>query len=166
MGKRDGDAKLAEIKESIAKGEPVNELELIYLPLYKSKYKSIVEMVTEVITLAREATDDISIYQKIVVLTALVTNKFIKEEEYKALWEEIRMIIDEIKILKFARQDGIEEGIEQGIEQGIVRGIEQGFQQVFNVNKMLKKGKAIDEISKETGMSEEQILKIKDELGA
>ena len=70
------------------------------------------------------------------------------------------MIVDEIKILKFARQDGIEEGI----EQGIIRGIEEGLQQGFTVNKMLKKGKAIDEISKETGMSEEQIIKIKDEL--
>ena len=176
LGERDGDLQLAKIKESIAKGEPVNELELIYLPLYKSKDKSVIEVVTEVITLAREAIDDISTYQKVAVLTALVTNKFISEEEYKTLWEEIKMIVDEIKILKFARQDGIEEGfakgkeegieegIEQGIEQGIIKGIQEGFQQVFKVNKMLKEGKTAEEISKETGVPEDEILKIKNEL--
>ena len=61
---------------------------------------------------------------------------------------------------------GIERGIEQGIKQGIERGIEQGMERGIEkiaIN-MLKDNEPLDKISKLTGLSQEDIVKLKNKL--
>ena len=52
-----------------------------------------------------------------------------------------------------------DEGIQQGIQQGRVEGLQEGMQQV--VLNMLKKSADIDFISEVTGLSQEEINKLK-----
>ena len=57
-------------------------------------------------------------------------------------------------------EKGIEQGIEKGIEQGVEQGVEQGIEQV--AMRMLQAGKmSTDDIRKITGLSDQQLLKIK-----
>ena len=60
-------------------------------------------------------------------------------------------------------KEGIEKGIKQGIKRGIERGIEQGIEQT--VMRLLKSGEMSDgDICKITGISEQQLLKIKHKI--
>ena len=58
---------------------------------------------------------------------------------------------------------GIEQGIKQGIEQGIKQGIEQGIMQEKKqiVKYLLEISTPIEQIEKITGLSKEEIEKIK-----
>ena len=65
--------------------------------------------------------------------------------------------------LEFAKEDGINEGKEQGIKQGYNLGIEVGKQEnTINIaKKMLDKGTPVNDISEITGLTKEEILKLK-----
>ena len=58
---------------------------------------------------------------------------------------------------------GLKEGLEKGLEQGIEQGLEQGTEQSKNeiAKNMLKENMDISLISKLTGLSNEQINKLK-----
>jgi len=58
-----------------------------------------------------------------------------------------------------ARREGLEQGIQQGIEQGIEQGLEQGIEQT--AKNMLNKNTDIKFISEVTGLSIEEIEKLK-----
>ena len=109
LGERDGDALLAEIKRKLEAGEPVNELEVVYLPLYNSSSKTVVQFLEEVVALAPRISADREHSQKMILLSALLTNKFISDSEYAKLWEGIKMVIEELKLFQFARADAIAE---------------------------------------------------------
>ncbi len=60
-------------------------------------------------------------------------------------------------------EQGIEKGMEQGIEKGIEQGIEQGKRQM--ALRMLKKNQlSIEDIANYTGLMEEQVEALKEEL--
>ena len=65
--------------------------------------------------------------------------------------------------LEFAKEDGIDEGKEQGIKQGYNLGIEIGKKEnTINIaKKMLDKGTPVNDISEITGLTKEEILKLK-----
>ena len=113
----------AEIKRKLATGAPVNELELIYLPLYNGNSKTVAQRLKEVIVLAPQVAKDKNQSQKLMLLASLLTNKFVPEEEYQEIWEGIKMLAEELFIIKFARADGIAEGKAEGIAEGEARGI-------------------------------------------
>ena len=60
-------------------------------------------------------------------------------------------------------EKGIEQGIEKGIEQGIEQGIEKGIKQnnIDVAKKMLEEKLPLETISKITGLSTEEVLKLK-----
>jgi len=62
------------------------------------------------------------------------------------------------------RAEGLEEGFEEGIEQGFEQGIEQGIEQksIEIVENMLLENIDISLISKISGLTEEEIIKIKE----
>lgn len=151
---KDGDSLLEKIKNQIAFGVPINELELIYLPLYNSKYKTVAEMLKEVVELTNRDIVDIHKKEKILLLSALISNKFITEEDYKIIWEAIKVMVDEIKILKFAKLDGKEEGIKIGEEKS----------RIEIAKKLIKMNEDVDKISALTELSIEDIGNLKKEL--
>ncbi|MGZ7445648.1 Rpn family recombination-promoting nuclease/putative transposase [Paenibacillus sp. TH7-28] len=64
-------------------------------------------------------------------------------------------------------KEGLEEGLEKGIEQGIEKGMEKGIKQGIAVGmekaalNMLREGMETSLVAKVTGLSEEQVLKLK-----
>lgn len=78
-----------------------------------------------------------------------------EDEELRRLAElREKAIRDEKNGLRHAREEGIEEGIKQGIGQGI--------EQV--TKKMIKLNMPVEDIMNITGLKEEEILQIKNEL--
>ncbi len=67
------------------------------------------------------------------------------------------------KLIEESMQKGKEEGIERGIEQGIEEGIEQGIERKAHedARKMLDKGYRIEDIYDITGLSKEEVEKLK-----
>ena len=63
------------------------------------------------------------------------------------------------------RDEAIKEGLEQGFNQGIEKGLEQGSNNRANeiAKNMLKAKMSISEIAQLTGLSENDIMKIKSE---
>lgn len=63
-------------------------------------------------------------------------------------------------------KQGMEEGIKQGIEKGMKQGIEEGIKQksIEAAKEGLKMNLTIIQIAKLTGLSEEKILELKQEL--
>jgi hypothetical protein len=118
----DGDSIIAEIESSIAAGLPVNEMELIYLPFFKSKSLTPVGLLRKAMSLAKKLdTRDVP-KNKLYALILVVSNKIIDKQEFYAIWEELRMM--NLTVLQVAEEKGIEQGIEQGIEKGIEKATE------------------------------------------
>ncbi len=65
-----------------------------------------------------------------------------------------KYIRDEAAALEYAIEKGQKEGVEKGIKEGIEKGIKE------TAKNMLKLGLEIDIISKATGLSKEEILKM------
>ena len=91
------------------------------------------------------------------------------EEDFDgSVEDEIEIAREQAK--KEALEQGLQEGIEKGIEQGIEKGIEQGIMQGIEqstfqiIQSMLKCQTEIEFISKVTGKSVSEIMKIKESL--
>jgi len=117
---RNGDEVLERIHNEIAIGNPVNELELIFVPLMDSRLP-VKELLLETIKLEKEIRDE-NIKNKVIALTMVMANRLVEAELLEKIWEEVKML----KILKYAEDKGKEQGILIGIEQGIEKGIEKG----------------------------------------
>ena len=74
---------------------------------------------------------------------------------------------DRVAEREYAKEEGIEEGIEQGMKKGLEQGLEKGREQGMEkgmalvASNMLKNKMNMDLITKMTGLSEEEILKLK-----
>ena len=68
LQEKDADAALADIREKIKNNEPVNELLLAYLPLFKSKYLTPAGLIKEVLPLIKSSNLDEATQQKIAAL--------------------------------------------------------------------------------------------------
>ncbi len=113
---RNGDEVLERIHNEIAIGNPVNELELIFVPLMESRLP-VKELLLETIKLEKEIRDE-NIKNKVIALTMVMANRLVEAELLEKIWEEVKML----KILKYAEDKGKEQGILIGIEQGIEKG--------------------------------------------
>ena len=94
----------------------------------------------------------------------------------KELWKKVeRAAVDKgifqkggyMNIREHIREEGIQEGIQKGIQEGIQKGIQEGIQKGHQeekrqvILKMLQKETDISFISEVTGLSEEEIEKLK-----
>jgi hypothetical protein len=131
MSEKDADYKLYELKQKITDNQEINELEIVFLPLMRSK-KEKVELLKEAIELEKQLNVDINIKEKIIAMTLVAADKMVEREQLKNIWEEIKML----KVIEFAREKGIEEGMEKGIEEGMEKGMEEGME------KGMEKGKS------------------------
>ena len=141
---KDADAGLEELKTKIRNGEPVNELSLIYLPLFKSKSLRPVELLKEAALLVRELNAEETMKQKILALMLVVSNKVVNADELEKIWKEHGKMMN-LKIFDVVRKDGLEEGLERGA-----------------VN-MLKKNYPAEEVASVMGISLEKVLSLKRE---
>ena len=88
-------------------------------------------------------------------------NKYVNDEETKELLAKWSDYIAENK----GYEEGKEEGIEEGRIEGRAEGIEEGSKQkAYEIaKKMLKKGNSIEDIYDITGLSIEEIEKLREE---
>jgi len=152
MSKRDGDARLEEIKNKIDNNEEVNVLELIFLPLMSSE-KEMVDRVKNTIELEQQLNLSESKSSKVVAMTLVMTDKFLTEKEISQIWEEYKMV----KIFKYAEEKGREKGLEEGLEEGLEKGLKKGKKEELQKTaiKLL--------IKKFQGLSKESKKKIKEQ---
>ena len=132
---RDGDAVAERIGQALARGEQINELELIFLPLMKSRLDT-VALLRKTIELEKQVPDT-AIQEKIRELTLIVANRIVDKNILDELWEELRML----KVIRYAEDKGMEKGMKEGIEKGIQKGIEKGMEkgQLMVIKRQLAK---------------------------
>jgi len=119
---RNADEVLERTHNEIAYGNPVNELELIFVPLMESRLP-VQDLLLETIKLEKQIKDE-NLRNKVIALTMVMSNRLVEADLLERIWEEIKML----KILKYAEDKGKEQGIVIGIEQGIEKGLEKGFE--------------------------------------
>ena len=99
---------IEKITNALAQGSQVNELELIFLPLMRSRL-SPSELLRETIRLERQLPDEKDRI-KVLALTLVMANRLVDEETIDTIWEEIQML----KVIRYAEEKGMKNGIEKG----------------------------------------------------
>jgi len=151
---RDADEVLAEIGRKIKAGEHenINELELIYLPLYGSlSGKSTPDLLDTAIKLTPQVIKgDKSKQQKLYDLLVLLTGSFVSDEELNTILEANMRILEDSPAVRVLEDRGVRKGIQQGIEQ--------------TARNMLQDGDDYSKIARITGLSSERIEELDREL--
>jgi hypothetical protein len=148
----DADAILAKLKEQAAKGEALNELELIYLPLFRSARYSPAELLTESIRLISGAKMADNAKLKISALALVLSNKLVDAGKLEEIWRELKMM--RIKVLEY------------GMQQSFQEGMEKGKKEIAQINRLfVKEKKSPDEIAKELDISLARVRTALTELG-
>ena len=154
LKKRDADKLLSEIEKKIQAGEHsnINELEIIYLPLYGSPSgKSTADLLNKVIKLAPKiARDDKHKQNKIQDLLILLTGSFVSVEELNKILEDNMRILEDSPAIRVLE------------DRGIIIGKDQGITEI--AKNMLKEGDEYSKISRITGFDIDRIKALHDEL--
>jgi hypothetical protein len=150
LKERDADKELMEIERKLRTGEPVNELQLIYIPLYGSNSgKTTADLLDMALKLAPSvAKNDKEKYGKLQSLMILLNSTFVSEEELNLILEANYMVLEGNRAVKVLTDIGRKQGLEQ------------------TVKNMLRRGRNIEEISEDTGLSIARITELQDELSA
>ena len=140
LSKRNADETIESIRDKLAKGEAINELEIIYLPLYHSPSgRSIAQLFDTSIKLSTEASgENKQKKDKIKSLLVLLTSKFISKEEMKNVLEANRMNLQNNSAVEIIEGWGFERGAE--------------IAKAETARRLAKKGLATDEIAEAVDM--------------
>ncbi len=122
IGEKDGDERLRELKEKIRNNIPINEIELIFLPIMDTKKKKI-EFLREIILLEKKLLCSKKEKEKLIAMTLVAGNKLVSKEEISKIWEEIKMLT----FMEYAEEKGMEKGLEKGISKIIIRLLSKKF---------------------------------------
>jgi hypothetical protein len=101
MSDKDGKEKLKELREKIEKGEEINYLELIFLPLMSSD-QDMVKRVKETIELEDKLDADQKFKNNLAALTIVLCDKFLSSENMIELWRDRKMV----KFFKYVEDQG------------------------------------------------------------
>ena len=130
----------------------MNELELIYLPLFKSERYNPGELLTESIRLIKAAKLEDEQKLKISALALILSNKIVDASILEELWREIKMM--RLKVLEY------------GMEQTRKEAIEETKKEITQINRLfVKEKKTPNEIAKEINISLERVETVLIELG-
>ena len=133
------DEVLEKLKRQIENGEPVNELEIIYLPLFKSERYKPTELLKEAAAIVKMSKMEDEMKAKVISLSLVASNKIVDKDVLKSIWEEFRIMM-KLKVLEVAEEIGVEKGIELGVEKGKYEVAES----------MMADGDSIEKISRNT----------------
>ena len=101
LGSYDAEKALEVIRTQINNGEAINDLQLIYLPLYGSK-RNPAQIIRDVVDVAKKAYTNSDHARDIVMMSFVAANRVISTDEIRDLWEEIIMSISDLKIIQVA----------------------------------------------------------------
>ena len=85
----------------------------------------------------------------------VVVSDDVEDDNY---WKRVMARMDERGRIIYAHDEGFSEGIEQGMAQGMEKGLEQRSTEF--ARKMKARGRPLDEIIEDTGLSPEEIEKL------
>ena len=125
MSKRDGDSVYQKIQRKIEAGEEVNVLELIFLPLMKSK-DGMGKRVKKAIDLEQKLEYEDVMISKVIAMTLVISDKFLEEKEIKEIWRDYNML----KIFKVAQEEGRKEGQGLGMAKLIEKQLLSKFKSI------------------------------------
>ena len=162
--KKDGDAILAGLKKNVELGLPVNELEIIFLPLFRSVRLDPAGLFAEALAVAKKLGGDPARIEKVAALLIVVSNKLVDKDSLKSAWGEIKML--GLKVLEVAVEKGFEQGVEKGMEKGIEQGVKKGIKKGVKTValNMLRRGKAVQEVCEDTGLTKKQVQELQKAL--
>jgi len=169
---RDADKVLSEIEKKLNTGKhsDINELEIIYMPLYSSKSgMTIADLLDTAIKLTpKVAQDDKRKRHKLQDLLILLTCTFVSEEDINKILEANMRILEDNPAIRTLEEIFIRKGIQKGIDQGMQKGIDQGIQKGIEqaALSMLQEGDDYPRISRITGLSLDRIRELANEHSA
>ncbi|MDR1704098.1 MAG: hypothetical protein LBS19_05375 [Clostridiales bacterium] len=134
------DVVLDRLKTGVANGEPINELELIYLPLFHSNKYSPTELFRESAALAKALQIEDNRRMKVAALLYALAGKVVETTELDKFWEEVNIMGN--KIIEYAEGYGAKKEMEK------------------TVRRMISLGYDFDEIIKVTGIAPEHLREI------
>ena len=137
LGERNGDAAYIQMKERLKAGEMIDELELIYLPLYNSS-KSMYDLLDAAIKLAPEIKKDTAELDKLLSLILLQVGRFADEKEFKKVLEANAVILENNVAVKVIEEMGMKKGIEKGMEKGKAETAFEMFADNFSLSQIAK----------------------------
>ena len=146
----DADSILNRLKKDIADGKVINELELVYLPLFHSTKFSPTELFKESTRLIKELQIDDDLKRKIYALSIVLANKVVEQEKLDEALKEVIMMGNII----------IETAEKMGEKRGEKMGAERREEEI--VKNMLSKGMDALDIIEVTGLSVDRIRKIRE----
>ena len=132
LSERNGDEAIAKLKKQIENGEPINELELIYLPMYSSPSgKSKTDLLSTSLKLSHRAIKDTETRKKMQDLLILLVSKYLSDEEFKKVLEDNMAILEDnaaVRVLgKLGEERGIERGVEKKAKETAIKMLKEGF---------------------------------------
>jgi hypothetical protein len=155
LKERDADKVLAEIDKKLKAGEQdkINLLEVVYLPLYGSDSgKTTFDLLNTAIKLTPIVADDKHTQHKLQDLLILLTSTFISDEERNKIWEVNMPVLENNPAIKW---------FENMFEN---RGRNQ--EKIEIAQNMLRRGRSIQEVSEDTGLSLSRVTELQEELQA
>jgi hypothetical protein len=150
--KFDADAMLEKLQKDIASGKPINELELVYLPLFRSIKLSPTEIFKESTKLIGDLQVEDDRRRKIYALSIVLASKIVDKAALKKVEEEVANMGNVI----------IEVFEERGARRGLKRGAE--LRELEIARNMLQEGVKISDVSKFTGLDVDKLIEIRDAL--
>lgn len=152
LSDRDADATIEQLTQKLATGEPINELELVYLPMYTSKIGLSPEQITiTALWLSTQLPNTDTGKQKVQALLILLTSKFLDKQAFiRALEESYMYLEDDNPGLLFFEQKGMEKGMEKGMQK----------ERVATILKLLSKGLTPQEVSDLIDLSIDQVQQL------
>jgi hypothetical protein len=141
----DADDMLAELKRDIKDGKPINELKLIYLPLFRSTLNAD-DLFLESARLIHDMKVADSLKRKIIALSILIAGKVVDQDILNKVYREVKTMYSDNVILRVAENYGAERKVEE-----IAR-------------KMLAKGMDTLDVMDFTGLTTEQIREMRESM--
>jgi len=171
LGERDADATIRRLRQQIEDGTPVNELEIVYLPLYHSNSLNPAEILKQCVEIISKVDATEERKTKLAALAMVASNKLVDKEDLDKIWEDVKKMV-QLKILQVAEEHGIAIGQEQGIaigqEQGIAIGQEQGKEQGIDIStaiiRALKANEVVESIAERFKVSIDRVMQIQSAL--
>jgi hypothetical protein len=165
----DADTRLARLRQQVTEQAEVNELELLYLPLFHSETLTATELFQESARLIQALRAEDAVKHKLSALLIALAGKVVDAEALLEFWEEVRKMGN--KIIEIAEAYGMQIGEERGIAIGEERGIAIGEERGITIGeehgqlkmaettarKMLTKGYSLEVIAELTDLAPEQL---------
>ena len=119
----DADAMLAELKTDIADGKTINELKLVYLPLFRGTLDAN-GLFLESAKLIRAMKAEDSVKQKVSALAILIAGKVVDEDVLDKVYKEVKMMYSDNVILRVAENHGAAREKEETVRRMLAMGLD------------------------------------------